>query len=79
MKIFIKKRFPLIIYVPNRLLCSRPVSAIIAHAIQRDGIPIDRPTLARLLRQCCDIFAQHSGLDFVEVYASDGTQIHIRL
>lgn len=79
MKISVKKRFPLIIYVPNRLLCSRPVSAIIARAIQRDGIPIDRPTLARLLRQCCDIFAQHAGLDFVEVYASDGTQIHIRL
>ena len=79
MRIFVKKRIPLVLYVPNRLLCSRLVVALIAQAIQRDGIPIDRPTLARLLRQCCDVFAQHRGLDFVEVSASDGTQVHITL
>lgn len=79
MKIVVQKHIPFVIYVPNRLLCSRFGAFVISEAICRDGISADRAQLASLLRQCSSIFAQHRGLTFVEIFAGDGTQIKITL
>ena len=79
MRIVVKKRIPLVFAIPNRLLCSPPVTAIIASAMQKDGVAINRRQLAPLLRQCCEIFRQYHGLSFVEVRAADGTQVKLTL
>lgn len=79
MRIFVKKRIPFVFYVPNCLLHSRLVVAIIVRAMQNDGIPIDWAQLAPLLRQCSAVFRQHHGLTFVEVHAKDGTCVVITL
>ena len=79
MRIFVKKRIPLVFYIPNRLLYSAPMVAIIASAMQKDGITIDRTQLKPLLRQCSDIFRQHRTLPFVDVHTSDGTKVKITL
>lgn len=79
MRIFVKKRIPFVFYVPNCLLHSRLLVAIIVRAMQNDGIPIDRKQLTPLLRQCSAVFRQHHGLTFVEVHAKDGTYVVITL
>lgn len=77
MRIFVKKRVPLVFYIPNCLLYNRFVVTIIVSAMQKDGIAIDRVQLMPLLRQCSEIFRQYHGLTFVEVHAKDGTYIKI--
>lgn len=79
MKIVVKKHVPLVFYIPNCLLHSRPVAAIIVSAMQKEGIAIDRAKLTPLLRQCSAIFRQRRGLTFVEVHAKDGTYVKITL
>lgn len=79
MRIFVKKRIPFVFYVPNCLLHSRLVVAVIVHAMRNDGIPIEQEQLVPLLRQCSAVFRQHRGLPFVEVHAKDGTCVVITL
>ena len=79
MKIVVRKRLPLVLYIPNRMLRGRLCTFLICEALRGDGIPIDQEQLAALLAQCRDIFAQHRGLRMVEVHAADGTHVTITL
>ena len=51
MKIVVRKRLPLVLYVPNRMLRGRLCTFLICEALRGDGILIDREQLAALLRQ----------------------------
>lgn len=79
MRIVVKKRFPIVIGIPNRLFCGRFGAFCIAEGLKSEGIAVDRAQLAAVLRTCRELLRAYRGLTIVEVDAADGTHVKLSL